>query len=90
MKRFFILKTFKVEGVAVEVEAVEEAAVKKGIMGRMSNQNNKIGMEEDAVVEEAVGQIIPTSSATSVADIVTIRRIATLISATIMARWDIL
>jgi hypothetical protein len=40
-KRYYILKIFKVEGVAVEVEeivTVVEVVVKKDIMRRMSNQ----------------------------------------------------
>jgi hypothetical protein len=44
-KRYYILKIFEVEGVAVEVEeivTVVEAVVKKGIMRRMCNQANKI------------------------------------------------
>ena len=92
-KRYSILKTFEVNGVAVAVEeivAVGKAVVKKGIMRRRGNQTNRIGVEEDAVVEEAVGQIIPTSSATSVANMVTMRRIAIPISVTIVERWGIL
>jgi hypothetical protein len=44
-KRYYILKKFEAEGVAVEVEEmiiVVEVVVKKGIMRRMSNQANKI------------------------------------------------
>ncbi|KAG8501144.1 hypothetical protein CXB51_003220 [Gossypium anomalum] len=87
------IKDKKVDGVAVEVEemvAIEEAAVKKGIMRRRSNQTNKIGMKEDAIIEEAVSRIIPTSSVTSVANMVTMRRIATLISVKIVVRRGIL
>jgi Zinc knuckle len=82
-KMYSILKIFEVEGVAVKVEemvTVVEVVVKKGIMRRMDNQANKIGVEEDAVVGETADQIIPTSSATNVTNMVTIRRIATLIS----------
>ncbi|KAI6700366.1 hypothetical protein NL676_014690 [Syzygium grande] len=55
-KRYSILKTFEVNGMAVVVEeivAVGKAAVKKGIIRRRGNQTNRIGVEEDAVVEEA-------------------------------------
>jgi hypothetical protein len=44
-KKYFILKIFEVEGVAVEVEemvTVVETVVKKCNMRRMSNQANKI------------------------------------------------
>jgi hypothetical protein len=61
-KRYSILKFFEVEGVVVEVEemvTVVEVVVKKGIMRRMSNQANKIGVEEDTIVGEAANQIIP-------------------------------
>jgi hypothetical protein len=91
-KMYSILKIFEVEGVAVEVKemvTVVEAVVKKGIMRRMSNQANKIGVEEDAVVGEAADQIIPISSATNVTNMITMRRIVTPISVTIVARWDI-
>ncbi|KAG6506437.1 hypothetical protein ZIOFF_031760 [Zingiber officinale] len=67
VRRYSILKTFEVNGVAMVIEeivAVGEAAAKKDIMRRRGNQTNRTGMEEDAVVGEAVGQIIPTSSAT--------------------------
>jgi hypothetical protein len=87
-KRYSILKILEVEGMAVEVEkmiTVVEAVVKKGIMRRMDNQANKIGVEEDTVVGEAANQIIPTSSATNVTNMVTMRRIVTLISVTIVA-----
>jgi hypothetical protein len=76
----------------VEVEemiTVVEVVVKKGIMRRMGNQTNKISVEEDAVVGEAANQIIPTSSATNVTNMVTMRRIITPISVTIVVRWSI-
>jgi hypothetical protein len=63
--------------VAVKVEemvTVVETVVKKGIMRRMSNQAKKNGVEEDAVVGEAADQIILTSSATNVTNMVTMRR----------------
>jgi hypothetical protein len=91
-KRYSILKIFEVEGVAVEVEemvTVVEVVVKKGIMRRMGNQANKIGVEEDAVVGEVADQIILISSATNATNMVTMRRIVTPISVTIVARWDI-
>ncbi|KAK7379719.1 hypothetical protein VNO78_34409 [Psophocarpus tetragonolobus] len=81
----------QVEGVAVEVEeivTVVEVAVKKGIMRRKSTHTSKIGLE-DILVGEAVRRIIPTSSATSVADMVIMRRIITSISIIIVARWGI-
>jgi hypothetical protein len=78
--------TVKVEKIVTVVEVV----VKKGIMRRMSNQANKIGVEEDTVVGEAADQIIPISSVINVTNMVTMRRIVTPISVTIMARWDIL
>jgi hypothetical protein len=65
---------------------VIKVVVKKGIMRRMGNKANKIGVEEDAVVGEAADQIIPTSSATNVTNMVTIRGIATPISVTVVAR----
>jgi hypothetical protein len=68
---------------------VVEVMVEKGIMRRMGNQANKIGVEEDAVMGEAADQIIPTSSATNVTNMITMRRIATPISVTIVARWGI-
>jgi hypothetical protein len=78
--------------VAVEVEemvTVVEVMIKKGIMRRMGNQANKIGVEEDAIVGETANQIIPISSATNVTNMVTMRKIVTLISVTIVARWGI-
>jgi hypothetical protein len=63
--------------VAVKVEemvTVVETVVKKGIMRRISNQAKKNGVEEDEVVGEAADQIILTSSATNVTNMVTMRR----------------
>jgi gag-polypeptide of LTR copia-type len=91
-KRYSILKIFEVEGVVVKIEEmvmVVEVMVKKGIMRRMGNQANKIGMEEDAVVGETADQIISTSSATNIINMVTMWKIATPISVTIMTRWGI-
>jgi gag-polypeptide of LTR copia-type len=85
-------QNFEVEGVAVEVKemiTVVEVVVKKGIMRRIDNQANKIGVEEDAVVGEAANQIIPTSSAINVINMVTMRRIVTLINVIIVASWGI-
>jgi gag-polypeptide of LTR copia-type len=91
-KRYSILKIFEVEGVAMEVKemvTVVEVVVKKGIMRRMGNQANKIGVEEDAVVGETTDQIISTSSAINVTNMLTMRKITTSISVTIVARWGI-
>jgi gag-polypeptide of LTR copia-type len=87
-KMYSILKIFEVEGMVVEVEemiTVIEAVVKKGIIKKMGNQANKISVEEDVVVGVATDQIISTSSATNITNMVTIRRIVTLISVTIVA-----
>jgi gag-polypeptide of LTR copia-type len=86
------IKDEKIEDVAMEVEkmvTVVETVVKNGIMRRMDNQANKIDVEKDSVVGEATDQIIPTSSATNVTNMVTMRRIATPISVPIVARWGI-
>ena len=93
MKRYTILKIFEVEGVAVEVVemvAVVKAAVMKGTIKRRDSRANQIGVEEDAVKEEAIDQIIPTSSATNVTNMVTMRRIATPTNVTIVVKWGIL
>ncbi|KAK5771459.1 hypothetical protein PVK06_047663 [Gossypium arboreum] len=52
MEKFSILKTFEVDGMAMEVE--EMVVVKKGIMRRRRNQTNKIGVDKEAIVKEAV------------------------------------
>jgi hypothetical protein len=72
-----------------EMVTVVEVVVKKGIMRRMGNQANKIGVEEDAVVGETADQIISTSSAINVTNMLTMRKITTPISVTILARWGI-
>lgn len=74
----------------VEMVAVVKVAVMKGTIRRKDSQTNKIGVEEDVVEEEVAGQIFPTSSATNVANMVTMRRIATLTNVIIVENWVIL
>jgi len=89
MKRYSIIKILKIEGVVVETIVVEKAAVMKGTIRRMNSRANQIGVEEDVVEEEATDRIIPTSSATNVTNMVTMRRIATLTNVTIVVKWGI-
>jgi len=80
MKRHSIIKILKVEGMFVEVMemvAMVKATVMKGTIRRRNSRANQIGVEEDVVEEEAADQITPTSSSTDVANMVTMRRIAT-------------
>jgi hypothetical protein len=89
---YSILKTFVVEGAAVEAAtmvAVVEVVVEVDTMRRRGSQANKIDEVEDVVVGEAVVQITRMSSAISVANMVTMRRTATPISVTITARSGI-
>ena len=77
MKRHSIIKILKVEGMFVEVMemvAMVKATVMKGTIRRRKNRANQIGVEE----EKATNRIIPTSSATNVINMVTLRRIAAL------------
>ena len=74
----------------VEMVAVVKAAVMKGTIKRRDSRANQIGVDEDAVEEEATDQIIPTSSATNVTNMVTMRRIATPTNVTIVVKWGIL
>ena len=57
------------------IVVVKAADVKNFIRSRNS-QIKQIGVEEDAVEEEAAGQTIPTLSATSATSMVTMQRIA--------------
>ena len=57
---------------------VEKAAIMKGTIRRRKSRANEIGVEEDVVEEEEADRIIPTSSATNVINMVTLRRIAAL------------
>jgi len=74
-------KFSNIEGVVVEVVGtvvVEKAAIMKGTIRRRNSRANEIGVEEDVVEEEEADRIIPTSSATNVINMVTLRRIAAL------------
>jgi len=93
MKRYSSIKILEVEGVVVEVVetvVVVKAIVMKGIIRRRNSRANQIGMEEDVVEEEAAYQITPTSSATNVTNMVTMRRIATPTNVIIVLKWGIL
>ena len=92
MKRYSTLKIFKVEVVVVEAaEMVEvvKAAVMKNTIRRRDSRAKQIGVEEDAVKEEAADQFIPTFSATNVKNMLTMRMIVTPTNVTIVAEWDI-
>ena len=73
-----------------ETVVVVKATVMKGTIRRRNSQTNQIGMEEDMVKEEATDQITPTSSATNVTNMVTMRRIATPTNVIIVVEWGIL
>ena len=91
MKRYSTLKIFKVEVVEVaEMVEVVKAAVMKNIIRRRDSQAKQIGVEEDAVKEEAADQPIPTFSAINVKNMVTMRMIVTPTNVTIVVEWDIL
>jgi gag-polypeptide of LTR copia-type len=76
-KRYYILKIFKVEGMAVKVEeivTVVEVVVKKDIMRRMSNQANKIGRGRDGQsnysnIESGFEKIVGATTSKEVWDI---------------------
>ena len=72
--------------VAKMVEVVK-AAEMKDIIRRRDNQAKKIGVEEDAVEEEAADQ---TFSAINVKNMVTMRIIVTPTNVTIVAEWGML
>ena len=86
MKRYSTLKILKVEvmEVAGMVEVVKTAKMKK-IIRRRDSRAKKIGVEEDAVEEEAADQFTPTFSATNVTNMVTLRTIVTPTNVTIVA-----
>ena len=65
--------------------AVVKAAIMKDTIRRRDSRARKIGMEEDAVEEEATNQFIPTFSATNVTNMVTMRMIVTPTNITIVA-----
>ena len=65
--------------------AVVKAAIMKDTIRRRDSRARKIGMEEDAVEEEATNQFIPTFSATNVTNMVTMRMIVTPTNITIIA-----
>ena len=69
MKRYSTLKIFKVEVVVMEVAEMDEmvkAAVMKDTIRRRDSRAMQIGVEEDAVDEEAADQFTPTFKATIV------------------------
>ena len=91
MKRYSTLKIFKVEVVVVKVaEMVEvvKAVVMKDTM--RDSQAKQIGVEEDAVEEEAADQSIPTFIAINVTNMVTMRMIVTPTNVTIVVEWGML
>ena len=75
--------------VAKMVEVVK-AAVMKDIIRRRDSQTKQIGVEEDAVEEEAADQLTPTFSAINLKSMVTMRMIVTPTNVTIVAEWGIL
>ena len=79
---------FKVEVVEVAgiVEVVKTTVTKKSIM-RRDYRAKKIGVEEDAVEEEAADQIF---SATNVRNMATMQIIVTTTNVTIVAEWVIM
>ena len=74
---------------AAEMVEVVKAAVMKNTIRRRDSRAKQIGVEEDAVKEEAADQFIPTFSATNVKNMVTMRMIVTPTNVTIVAEWDI-
>ena len=72
------------------MDAVIKGATMKGTIRRRDSRANKIGVEEDAVEEEAAGRTTPTSSATSVTSMVIMRRIAAMKNVLIVVKWDTL
>ena len=60
-ERYYILKIFKVETVAVEVVemvAVVKAVVMKDTIRRKDSRAKQIGVEKDVIEEEATNQIV--------------------------------
>ena len=62
----------------------------KDTIRRRDSRAKQIGVEEDAVEEEAADQFIPTFSATNVTNMVTMRMIVTPTNVTIVVEWGIL
>ena len=57
---------------------------------RRDTRAKQMGVEEDAVEEEATDQFIPTFNATNVTNMVTMLMIVTPTNVTIVVDWDIL
>ena len=91
MKRYSTLKIFKIEFVEVtKMVEVVKTAVMKDIIRRRDSQAKQIGVEEDAIKEEATNQPIPIFSAINVKNMVNMRIIVTPTNVTIMVEWDML
>ena len=74
----------------MEMVVMVKATIMKGTIRRRNCRAKQIGMEEDVVEKEAVDRIIPTSSATNVTNMVTMRRIAIPTIVIILVKWGIL